>query len=49
MGVPYAWREPCTDIVQSGLDVPMQFMTCKQIARYFFESDELRNIYLWVT
>ena len=30
----------------SGLELPMQFMTCKQIARYFFESDELRILTL---
>jgi phytoene dehydrogenase-like protein len=31
---------------ESGLELPMQFMTCKQIARYFFESDELRILTL---
>jgi beta-carotene ketolase (CrtO type) len=44
-GVPDALEELCND-PQSGLDVPMQFMTCKQIARYFFESDELRILTL---
>ena len=44
-GVPDALEELCND-PQSGLDIPMQFMTCKQIARYFFESDELRILTL---
>ncbi len=44
-GVPDALEELCND-PQSGLDVSMQFMTCKQIARYFFESDELRILTL---
>ena len=44
-GVPDALEALCND-PQSGLDIPMQFMTCKQIARYFFESDELRILTL---
>ncbi|MFH0787792.1 MAG: NAD(P)-binding protein, partial [Pseudomonadota bacterium] len=44
-GVSDALEELCND-PGSGLDVPMQFMTCKQIARYFFESDELRILTL---
>ena len=44
-GVPDALEELFSD-PKSGLDLPMQFMTCKQIARYFFESDELRILTL---
>ncbi|MCX5879417.1 MAG: NAD(P)/FAD-dependent oxidoreductase, partial [Deltaproteobacteria bacterium] len=38
--------EALFDDPESGLELPMQFMTCKQIARYFFESDELRILTL---
>jgi beta-carotene ketolase (CrtO type) len=31
---------------KSGIDPSMQFMTCKQLAHYFFESDELRILTL---
>ena len=44
-GVPDPLEELFND-PQSGLELPMQFMTCKQIARYFFESDELRILTL---
>jgi beta-carotene ketolase (CrtO type) len=40
-GVPDPLEELFDDPT-SGLELPMQFMTCKQLARYFFESDELR-------
>jgi phytoene dehydrogenase-like protein len=44
-GVPDPLEELFND-PESGLELPMQFMTCKQIARYFFESDELRILTL---
>lgn len=44
-GVPDPLEELFADPT-SGLELPMQFMTCKQIARYFFESDELRILTL---
>jgi len=44
-GVPDPLEELFND-PKSGLDLPMQFMTCKQLARYFFESDELRILTL---
>jgi beta-carotene ketolase (CrtO type) len=44
-GVPDPLEELFAD-PKSGLDLPMQFMTCRQIARYFFESDELRILTL---
>jgi beta-carotene ketolase (CrtO type) len=40
-GVPDPLEELFDD-PKSGLELPMQFMTCKQLSRYFFESDELR-------
>ncbi|NTV57362.1 MAG: NAD(P)/FAD-dependent oxidoreductase [Deltaproteobacteria bacterium] len=48
---PTPWGTPdpleaLFDDPDSGLELPMQFMTCKQIARYFFESDELRILTL---
>jgi len=48
---PTPWGTPdpleaLFDDPASGLELPMQFMTCKQIARYFFESDELRILTL---
>ena len=44
-GVPDALEELLTD-PESGLDPSMMFMTCKQLARYFFKSPELRIICL---
>ena len=44
-GVPDPIEELFDD-PDSGLELPMQFMTCKQIARYFFESEELRILTL---
>jgi len=44
-GVPDALETLFSD-PKSGLDLPMQFMSCRQIARYFFESDELRILTL---
>jgi beta-carotene ketolase (CrtO type) len=44
-GTPDALEELLSD-PKSGLDPSMQFMTCKQIAHYFFESDELRILAL---
>ena len=44
-GTPDALEELLSD-PKSGLDPSMQFMTCKQIANYFFESPELRILTL---
>jgi len=44
-GVPDALEELCLDPT-SGLDISMQYMTAKHVARYFFESDELRILTL---
>ena len=44
-GTPDALEELLSD-PKSGLDPSMQFMTCKQIAHYFFQSDELRILAL---
>ena len=44
-GVPDPLEELLTD-PRSGLDPSMQFMTCKEIAHYFFESPELRILSL---
>ena len=44
-GVPDPLEELMTD-PKSGLDPSMQFMTCKEIAYYFFESPELRILTL---
>ncbi|MCJ7594872.1 MAG: NAD(P)/FAD-dependent oxidoreductase [Desulfobacterales bacterium] len=44
-GTPDALEELLSD-PGSGLDPSMQFMTCKQIANYFFESPELRILTL---
>ncbi len=46
---PWGTPDPLEELFNdpdSGLELPMQFMTCKQIARYFFESDELRILTL---
>jgi len=45
--LPTPWGSPdaLEDLLadpESGLDPSMQFMTCKQVAHYFFESQELR-------
>jgi phytoene dehydrogenase-like protein len=40
-GTPDAFEEMFSD-PDSGIDPSMQFWNCKQFARYFFESDELR-------
>jgi phytoene dehydrogenase-like protein len=40
-GTPDAYEEMFSD-PKSGIDPSMQFWNCKQFARYFFESDELR-------
>jgi beta-carotene ketolase (CrtO type) len=40
-GTPDALEELLSD-PKSGLDPSMQFMTCKQVAHYFFQSPELR-------
>ena len=44
-GTPDALEQLLSD-PKSGLDPSMQFMTCKQIAHYFFESPELRILCL---
>ena len=44
-GTPDALEALLTD-PKSGLDPSMQFMNCKQFARYFFESPELRILTL---
>lgn len=44
-GAPDALEELLSD-PKSGLDPSMQFMNCKQIAHYFFESPELRILAL---
>ena len=46
---PYGVPDPLEEVMnnpKSGLDPSMQFMTAKEIAHYFFESDELRILTL---
>jgi phytoene dehydrogenase-like protein len=46
---PYGERGPFDELFadpESGLEPVMQFMTVKQLARYFFESPELRILFL---
>jgi len=46
---PWGTPDPLEELLndpKSGLIPELQFMTCKQVARYFFESDELRILTL---
>ena len=43
--MPDVLEELCADPT-SGLDISMQYMTAKHVARYFFESEELRILTL---
>ncbi|MBW2127674.1 MAG: NAD(P)-binding protein, partial [Deltaproteobacteria bacterium] len=46
---PWGTPDPLEEVLndpKSGLIPELQFMTCKQVARYFFESDELRILTL---